>query len=154
MVCDFLKADSIIYELQGSDRDEILAEMTEKIISLNSCLSREEVYSSLCSREEKKSTLISRNLAIPHAVSSKITEPVVTLGLSHKGVEFDMSNTDKENNSACLVFCLIFPENNPDEHLNILKDILLMVKEPDFMNSILQAENCSEIIDIINRCGV
>lgn len=154
MICDFIKPQSVIYELDGADRDEILAELTETLITLNPNLKRDEVFHALLQREEKMSTLVCKDLAVPHAVLSNITEPVVALGLSHKGIEFDMSSSDRETNSAKIVFAVIFPENKPDAHLQILKDILILEKKDDFMNEILRAENCSEICDIFNKSGV
>lgn len=154
MICNLIKADSIVYELSGSDRDEILAELTEKLIILIPNLKRDAVFQALLEREEKMSTLVCKDLAVPHAVLPDITESVVALGLSHKGIEFDMSNSDRETNTAKVVFAVIFPENKPDEHLQILKDILVLEKEADFMNEVLRAENSSEICDIINKSGV
>ena len=154
MICDFINPKAIIFELDGTDRDEVLAELTEKLITLKPNLKRDVVFKALVEREEKKSSLVCKNLAVPHAVLSDITESVVALGLSHKGIEFDMSNSDIETNTAKVVFTVIFPENKPDEHLQILKDILVLEKEADFMNKVLRAENSSEICDIINKSGV
>lgn len=153
MICDFIKAESIIYELEGKERDEVLAELTEKLIYLNSNLKREDVFNALVQREEKMSTLVAKDLAVPHIVSSSVSETVICIGISHKGVEFNMESSNKEENSAKLIFCIVFPEDKPDEHLQILKEILLLIKEPMFMESILKAQNGSEIIDIIQNSG-
>jgi len=154
MILDYLKPDSVIFELTGNDRDEILAELTEKLIQLNPNLKREAVFNSLVEREEKMSTLVCPGLSVPHAVSTDISNSVVALGISHKGVEFNMSDTDRETNSVKIVFAVIFPADKPDEHLQILKDILVLEKESDFMNEVLHAENSSEICDIILKSGV
>ena len=151
MICDFIKTESIIFELNGEDRDEVLAELTERIIYLSPVLKRNDVFMALVEREEKMSTLVAEYLAVPHAVSALISEPVVVLGISHKGVEFDLSVSSKDSNIAKLVFCIVFPEDKPGQHLQILKDILLLVKEPGFLNKVLSQEKCSEIVDIINE---
>lgn len=154
MICDLIKPQSVIFELDGTDRDEVLAEITEKLIILNPNLRRDVVFKALVEREEKMSTLVCKDLAVPHAVLSDITEPVIALGLSHKGIEFNLENPDPESNSAKVVFAIIFPENKPGEHLQILKDILVLEKEAGFMNEVLLAGNCSEICEIINKLGV
>ena len=129
MICDLIKPQSVIFELDGTDRDEVLAELTEKLIILNPNLRRDVVFKALVEREEKMSTLVCKDLAVPHAVLSDITEPVIALGLSHKGIEFNLENPDRESNSVKVVFAIIFPENKPGEHLQILKDILVLEKE-------------------------
>ncbi len=153
MISDFIKPESVVFELDGTDRDEILAELTEKLISLNSNLKREEIFDSLVKREEKMSTLVSAGFAVPHAVSSSVSETVIALGVSHKGIEFNMTETDKEASTAKIVFCLVFPENKPDEHLELLKDILLIAKNPDFMNSVLSAKDAVDICEILKKEG-
>lgn len=149
MICDYIKPESILFELDGSDRDEVLAELTEKLISLNSNLKREIVYSSLEEREEKMSTLVSENFAVPHIVSSSVSETVIALGISHKGVEFNSLTGEK----AKIVFCIVFPECKTDEHLEILKDILLLEKNPDLINNILSAASEADICELIYKSG-
>lgn len=154
MIGNYLNPESVIFELSGTERDEILAELTEKIISLNSSLSRNQVLEALINREDKQSTLVCKNLAVPHADLPQVSDSIVVLGISHKGVEFNLDEPDKELSTAKLFFCIIFPQNKANQHLSLLKDVLYLEETTKFLEKILQAQNCSEICDIISRTGV
>lgn len=154
MISDFIKPDSFVFELDGNERDEILAELTENLVAQNSSLNRTEILSALISREEKKSTLVCPDLAVPHIVSDKISDPVIAVGISRSGVEFDMECFDHEKSIAKIVFCVIFPQSKADLHLLILKDILFMVKSPNFITKVLQCQTPSDVCDLIVKTGV
>lgn len=154
MISDFIRPNSFVFELDGSERDEILAELTENLVKQNTSLNRNEILPALISREEKKSTLVCQDIAVPHVVSEKISTPVVAIGISRQGVEFDLDCFDHDKAVAKIVFCIVFPQSKADMHLLILKDILSIVKSPNFINKVLQCQSPSDICDLIVKAGV
>ena len=149
MIENLITPDSIIFELEGNERDEVLAELTENLISRNACLDRNEVFQALVAREEKMSTIVEQSIAVPHIVSKSVQKTIVSLGISHDGVEFDVTASAKESGVAKIVFCIIFPDSNSDEHLGILKDILELSHKDDFLQKILGCKNIRDICDLI-----
>lgn len=149
MIEALLKPASVVFELSATERDEVLAEMTELIVGMNPVLSRNEIYNALVEREDKMSTLVAENVAVPHAVSSKISETIIALGISHKGVEF---NPDSDSlRTAKIIFCIVFPEEKPDEHLAVLRDILKISHDTKNLENLLNSQNSLEIFDIISK---
>ena len=85
MIENLITPDSIIFELEGNERDEVLAELTENLISRNACLDRNEVFQALVAREEKMSTIVEQSIAVPHIVRKSVQKTIVSLGISHDG---------------------------------------------------------------------
>lgn len=153
MIGSLLNSCTVNTELVGTERDEVLAELTESLIKLNPALNRQEVLSDLISREDKKSTLVTKDVAVPHVSSDKISSPVVVLGISKKGVEFDLESFG-EDSVARIFFCILFPKDKADLHLLVLKDVLTIVKYPGLVEKILQSETPSDICELITKTGV
>lgn len=151
MIERFFSPDSVIMDLQSSDRDEVLAELTESLVSQNPFISRNEVYNSLVLREEKKSTLVMDGIAVPHVKAEGTGKTTITLGLSRDKVDFDLTGENKDS-SARVIFAVVFDENNSYDHLNVLKDIMDIIQKKDFLDTVLGFNTPEEVCRYI--CGL
>ena len=148
MIENLINPESVLFELSGGERDEVLAEMTENLVSQNSALNRNDVFKALVAREEKMTTAFESKIAVPHAVSKTISKTVISLGISHNGVDFDLSS-DSTKDAVNVIFCIVFPENKADEHLDVLKDILNLSQADDFVQHVLSCKNQRDVCDLI-----
>ena len=152
MISDLLTCKEIKINLESTEKEECFAELLEPLVAKFSQLNRAEAMNALIAREELKSTAIIPGVAIPHAVTGrKLGSPAISIGVSKKGIEFDSvdSSCKDKNPVVKLIFEIFFEEDDAVKHLQVLRDILQLVNNQDFLNEVVNAQSSQEVYDII-----
>ena len=105
---DILKKDSIIADLVGTNKEEVLREVTDFLQSQGLIKDKESLLNTLREREKLGSTGIGENVAIPHGKSNELSQIVTVFARSLKGVDFE-SLDQKPVHFVCMV---IAPANS------------------------------------------
>ena len=145
MLEKFIKPESVNVDVQSTDKEEVFEELNEILISLCPSLDRAEVLKALLEREQKMTTGIIPGIAIPHAISDKIKEPVFAIGKSKKGIDFD--SLDKK--PVHIIFMILFPADDTSLHLNIMQRLALLFNKPEFYNSVMEKLTGEQIVNTI-----
>ena len=96
-------------------------------------------------RERLMSTGIGRGLAVPHARLPELTEPVVVVGLSPGGVDFD-----SPDGLPAQVICLILtPVQDDGAQLEILADIASTFKIKEIREKVGGVSNFTEFLALV-----
>ena len=151
MLSSFISPASIKVALESTEKEECFAELLEVLVAENPDLNRREAMTALVAREEKMSTAVFPFVAVPHALCSSAGDTLVAVGISRSGIEFD-SPDPKENPEHPLVnviFEILFEEKDTETHLHVLRDILQLVSNPDFVKNLLQAQTSQEVYELI-----
>ncbi|MBU4484136.1 PTS sugar transporter subunit IIA, partial [bacterium] len=144
-ITDFLRPTSIISNLQGRSKVDIVAELASSIALSYPKLNRDKVIHILMEREKLGSTGIENGVAIPHGKMSEIDKIVIAFGRSISGIEFDAQDSKPSH----LFFVLLAPEDAAGEHLKVLARLSKILKEDSFRESLLKAESEEEIYKLI-----
>ena len=151
MLSSFISPSSIKVGLESSEKEESFAELLEVLVAENPALDRREAMQALIQREEKMSTAVFPCVAVPHALCSSAGDTLVAIGVSRQGIEFE--SPDPETNPGHpvvnVIFEILFEEKDTETHLHVLRDILALVSNPDFVKNVLQAKTSKEVYDII-----
>jgi len=99
------------------------------------------VLRALRDRERIGSTGIGKGIAIPHAKSKSVEETVVALGRSVEGVDFQAL----DSGPVQALFLVVSHPEQQEHHLEILRWISKVVRQPDFRNFFLQAKTPREV---------
>ncbi len=86
---DILKKDSIIADLVGTNKGEVLREITDFLQSQGLIKDKEALLDTLIEREKLGSTGIGENVAIPHGKSAELSQIVTVFARSLNGVDFE-----------------------------------------------------------------
>lgn len=151
MLSSLLSYENIKINLESVEQEESIAELVETQISINPEADRSELLNALLIREEKMSTAIYPYVAIPHAVCKSLKKSSVVIGISKTGVEFE--NPDKNNLNPVkvnVIFEVVFTENDTEGHLHILRDVLRLVSNPNFIHDILLAKTTQEVLEFVS----
>jgi PTS system nitrogen regulatory IIA component len=144
-IVDLLNPAAIASDLKATEKNEVLAELTDAILKVENGLDRDEVIKVLQERERLGSTGIGEGVAIPHGKLKDLRQLVISFGRSLDGVDFD----SMDGKPAHLFFLLIAPEESVGVHLKTLARISKLLKNPAVRDRLLKAPSSEELYQII-----
>ena len=142
---DILKKDSIIADLVGTNKEEVLREVTDFLQSQGLIKNKESLLNTLIEREKLGSTGIGENVAIPHGKSDELSKIVTVFARSLKGVDFEALD-QKPVHFVCMV---IAPSNSTGQHLKTLARISRIFKSQNLRDGILKLQNADQIYSLL-----
>lgn len=152
MLSDFLTIENIIFNMESSEKEESFAELLEVLLQQDNNINRDSAMNALIERENKMSTAVLPHIAVPHAVCNSIEFPVISIGISKRGIPFESIDKNcAEDNQVNIIFEILFNESDTQLHLHILRDVLRLISNPDFYQNVMKAENVHEILELIRN---
>lgn len=108
------------------------------------------VRDAVLEREAALRTGIGRGVAVPHARIAGITAPIVAVGVSSEGVDFDAP----DGLPAHAVFLLLTPEQDDGVQLEILAAIAAAFRVEGLADRISRSSNYTELLAALKIAGV
>jgi len=142
---DILKKDSIIADLIGTNKGEVLREITDFLQSQGLIKDKEGLLDTLIEREKLGSTGIGENVAIPHGKSAELSQIVTVFARSLNGVDFEALD-QKPVHFICMV---IAPSNSTGQHLKALARISRIFKNQNLRDGILKLQDADQIYSLL-----
>ena len=139
-------SDSVIVNLESTDKDELFAEMLEPLVAAHPELNREEAFRALEERESKMTTGIMHGVAIPHAVVMTAKGIHGAIGISRSGIDYD--SLDKS--PVHLVFMILTAEGETERHVQVLKQLASVLQIPGFIDNIVKSTTPAEVCNLLN----
>jgi PTS system nitrogen regulatory IIA component len=143
-ILDSLKEESIISELNATDKKGVLEKLTDPVAKASG-VNQEEMIRVLLERERLGSTGIGGGIAIPHGKLKSLASLLVGFGRSHKGVDFEAL----DGKPAHLFFLLVAPENSSGAHLRMLARISRLLKDSTFKQRLMTAVDRRDLYTVI-----
>lgn len=122
-----------------------VATMLEKEGSLTD---KEKFVQDVLKREEEITTGVGRGIAIPHGKSQGVKETRVVLTRLKNPVNWDAVDDRPVN---LVVLLAISSEDASEGHLRILSTLAGNLMDDEFVQSVMDAKNPTEIIEIIKK---
>lgn len=141
---DYLVPKAFIPRLASTDRREVISELCRAIAPAtgrDAPLLEDAVWN----REQTMSTGLEQGLAIPHARIPGLAAPMVGLGLSFGGVDFDAYDGEP----ARIIVLILTPEDDRGVQVNLLADIARTLKDPELRTKVLHVTNATELLALI-----
>lgn len=141
-----LSEDLIILDLKHVTRDESLREMVKLLKSRDRISADKALYIKLIQREDQGSTSIGNGVAIPHCRHKGVKAPLLVLGISRRGVDFD----SLDGKPIHLFFLIVSSPDNPTLSLQILAAISKLVRKAAALSKrVLEARSPKAVIEIV-----
>ncbi|BCR06024.1 hypothetical protein DESUT3_30930 [Desulfuromonas versatilis] len=144
---NYLKARAFIPRLQASNREAAIRELTQVLAPL-AALPPEEVAQAVLAREALMPTGIGHGVAVPHARLDNLATPLLGVGISCAGIDFDAP----DGRPASLVFLLLTPREDDGAQLEILADISRTFRDKPMRDQALEACGATEFFALV-RAG-
>jgi len=150
MRLDSLTDPELIFpEIDASDREDLLRELSERLERRRVIRSSKELYDRLMEREQLGSTGVGAGVAIPHCKVKDLTEVVLAIGITRKGVDFGAVDTKPVR----LFFLVVSPSDAPAAHLQVLAAISRWLKEDSHASRVLELRDRQAIYDLLEEGG-
>jgi mannitol/fructose-specific phosphotransferase system IIA component (Ntr-type) len=141
---DFLSARTYVNHLQARSRPEAVAELAQAAAAVAG-LDATEVVDGVMIREEIMATGIGHGLAVPHARMRGLERPVVAVGRSAAGIDFDAP----DGRPAQLIFLLLTPVHDDGVQLELLADIATIFKGEEIRSRVGQVASFTEFLALV-----
>src|SRR5574341_2370625 len=145
---DYLAAKAFLNPLQADSRREAIKELTQAICTVSD-LSPEAVETEVWMWERIIPTGLSNGVAVPHARIDRLAAPVIGVGMSRTGIDFDTADGDP----AHIVFLILTPRNDDGVQLEILADIARTFSNAETREKALEVANYTEFLALLKIEG-
>jgi len=140
-----LTKDVISLSLKGTNKEAIINELLDILVSAKKINDRSAAYTAIIEREQKMSTGMKHGIAIPHGKSSTINDLVACIGISQEAVDFDALDHE-----PCRIFIMtLSPVEKTGPHLQFLAEISLLFKSAQKRQEIINAKTPDDVLKIL-----
>lgn len=139
-VKNLVKPELVFAKQQISSKKRLLEQLAESVGDRLHC-NADEVYDALLGREKLGSTGIGNGIAIPHCRLDQANRATIVLMSLETPIDFDSI----DRRPVDLIFALLVPPHQCDEHLATLAQIAELAQSEDKLNSLRQAQSNSEL---------
>ncbi len=144
-ILDILAKESIIPELKGRTKKQVLEELIDALLQHKPHLDRDRLMAVLLERERLGSTGIGDGIAIPHGKMRDLDQLVLSFGRSPQGVDFE----SMDGKPVHLFFLLVAPENCAGIHLRALAKIARLLKNGTVRKKLGNVQGREEVYSVI-----
>lgn len=138
---DALSSKLFLRELKADSRREAIEELGEAVCAMAG-LPADQVIPAVWAREEAMSTGIGNGLALPHARIEGLKEPLVAMGVSDAGIDFDAP----DDRLAHVLFLILTPAEDPGVQLTIVSELARVFRKPHMLDRILRTRNYTDFM--------
>ncbi len=146
---DFFSCESVIAELQATDRNGVIRELVASLAE-NGAVDASQVESVAriaIKRENEGSTGFGKGVAVPHVKCDGLARMTATIGRSGAGVDF----AALDRAPVYTVVLLVSPKDDPDAHLAAMEQIFRHLQRDNFRRFLRQAETKAALIELIKE---
>lgn len=143
---DALSSKTFVRDIKSFSREGVIMELTESA-ALAAGLDQKAVYKAVWEREAALPTGIGKGIALPHARLAGITRPIVAIGISEAGVDFDAPDGEP----AHVIFLILTHEDDPGAQLEISSEIAHLFREHDLTPPILRTKSYTEFLALLKN---
>lgn len=146
-ILDVLDPKLIKFHFSGTNKEEVINNVASLINDSGHLKDFEQYKKDVFLRESEETTGIGYGIAIPHAKSAGVSNSCFTL----VKLENKIGWNSLDGNPVEFVIMLAAPEGENDEFLTILSSLAYRLMDDDFRDSLLNAKNQDEILEIFKN---
>jgi Kef-type K+ transport system membrane component KefB len=144
-----LSTRHFIRNLSGNTPLSVIHELVA-LAAESTGLDAEAMGEAVREREQILSTGIGNGVALPHARINGLEEPIVVVGISDLGIDFDAP----DGQPASLVFLVLTPVDNPVVHLELIAEIARLAKGSNLPEQVLKTTAYTDFLALIKSLSI
>jgi len=127
-------------------KDAALDDLVAAVSRTGAVTDREALRTAVRAREDMSSTGIGNGLAIPHVRIDAVSEPVVGVGISRRGIEYHAA----DDMAVHLLVLFAMPGGSGKLYLRLLAQAMLALKSPGFRRRLVACSTPEQAVAILN----
>ncbi|MGB2064115.1 Nitrogen regulatory protein [Marinomonas gallaica] len=140
-VKNLVKPELVFAKQQISSKKRLLEQLAESVGDRMHC-NADEVYDALLGREKLGSTGVGNGIAIPHCRLEQVNRATIVLMSLETPIDFDAI----DRRPVDLIFALLVPPHQCDEHLATLAQIAELAQSEDKLTLLREKQTNSELL--------
>jgi Kef-type K+ transport system membrane component KefB/mannitol/fructose-specific phosphotransferase system IIA component (Ntr-type) len=140
-IMNYLSPSRFRRELAAAVRRDAIGELVALGVAQTD-LNPASIENAVWEREQLLATGIGHGVAIPHARIEGLKDPIVVVGLSDAGVDFDAP----DGLPAHVVFLLLTPRKDPAVQLELSANISQIFRDPKALERVQRIQNYTEFL--------
>ncbi|HKJ72431.1 MAG TPA: PTS sugar transporter subunit IIA [Gammaproteobacteria bacterium] len=141
---DLLSRDRVRTDLTASSKKSLLDQLAALFQDDRPDLDEREVFQTLLRREQLGSTAVGHGVALPHGRLADLDRPLGAFSRLAEPADFDAI----DDQPVTLVFALLVPNEENEQHLQVLARLARMFDDGGFRERLLQAPE-GELFDLL-----
>jgi Kef-type K+ transport system membrane component KefB/mannitol/fructose-specific phosphotransferase system IIA component (Ntr-type) len=141
-----IEPDSIILDLKGNTKEEIIRELIDMLFDQKKLLNRELVLADVLERESIMSTSMGYGIVIPHAKTDGVKDTVVAVGIKKDGVNFDAVDSQPSH-----IFILEVSPRKEGPHLQFLSALGALLRDESIRQALINAVSNEEAAKLLHN---
>lgn len=130
---------------QTLTRDAVFDQLITNLVQQGYVTDQTQLKQDILKREQESTTAIGMNVAIPHAKSEAMNEPVVSVLNNKNGVKWE----SLDGTAPQIVFLITVPKESSDEHLKILQRLSRALMDDDTRERLINAQDTDTIYNLL-----
>lgn len=138
-----------IITLEDTDmsRDDAIDKLIQSLKHHNFIDDKEILKEAVLKRESESTTAIGMNVAIPHAKSNVVKQPVVAVLNNKHGVKWE----SLDDTLPKIIFLIAVPNDSSDTHLKLLQRLSRTLMDDETREKLINAESTETIYHILKK---
>jgi len=141
---DILSESRCLSNLEGVSKKRLLTTISEILSNENAHLDADDIFNALMAREKLGSTGLGDGIAIPHCRVPLCTGIIGMLITLEESIDFDAI----DGKPVDLIFVLIVPEQQHDEHVKTLGQVAQLFSDKDFCFTLRNTSDSEDLYNI------
>ncbi len=146
-ILEFFSKRGILLDLKAADRNTAIRELCELTAGQEDFPAVEELYKAVVQREEVMGTGLEKGVAVPHARLEMIKKPLVLVGRSLAGIDWN----SPDGKSTNFIFLIFTPHDDDTAQIQLLASIAKMMIKSQNQKEMLQCKDREEIWLVLQR---
>ena len=145
-ITDLLKKDGVLLNQHPADKNaaiDILVGLHDKVGNLND---KAAYKAAIEAREAQGSTAVGMGIAVPHAKTDAAKGPGLVAMTVPEGIDYGCIDGTDSN----LFFMIAAPAGAADTHLEVLANLMTMLMDAEFSQSLVAAKTVDEFLELID----
>ena len=137
----------IVLNLDLALKSKVIEKMLSLVADHPGVLDIDRLSEDVLKREQDMSTGIGKALALPHAKSAGVSQPVMAFATLRNAINFDSIDDEPVR----IVFLLATPEEMLAEHLKLLGRITRLAGREDVRQRLMLSTSAAEVIELFRE---
>ncbi|GBU26801.1 PTS system, IIA component [Treponema sp. R8-4-B8] len=141
-----IEPGSIILDLKGNSKEEIIRELVDMLFKQEKLLNRELVLADVFERENIMSTSMGYGIVIPHAKTDGVKDTVVAVGIKKEGIILEPTDSQPSR-----LFILEVSPKKDGPHLQFLSALGAILRDESIRQALINATSVDEAANLLHH---